>query len=170
MPQPGSGIDCVVITMYSPYDKEKYPTRKNTRLKGYDYSTPNYYFVTICTHDKKQIFGGPKEINRFGEIAEQAMMEIPNHYPGVKLDKYVVMPNHVHAILYLCGGTATLDNVIGSYKSHVSREIHKVDPEMKVWQSSFHDHIIRNQSSYEKIWLYIDANPMNWEKDCFYTP
>ena len=154
--------------MYSPYDKEKYPTRKSPRLKGYDYSTPNYYFATICTHDKKCIFGQPGMLNDFGKIVEKGIAGIPEHYSGVKIEKAVVMPNHVHVLILLYGGKSELDNIIGSFKSFVSRSIHKVQPELEVWQESFHDHIIRNEKAYQNIWLYIESNPANWQKDCFY--
>ena len=70
---------------------------------------------------------------------------IPEHYPGVQILKFTVMPNHVHAIVYLFGGKSKLDNLIGSYKAYVSKKIHEIDPNRKVWQESFHDHIIRNQ-------------------------
>ena len=154
--------------MYTQNNTEDYPKRKNPRLKGFDYSSENYYFITICTHEKKCIFGKTGNLSDFGEYANQGLVQIPNHYPNVIVDKAVVMPNHIHAIVYLQGGKSNLSRVIGSYKSFVTRKIHETNPEMKVWQSSFHDHIIRNECSYQKIWQYIDSNPMNWEKDCFY--
>ena len=97
------------------------------------------------------------------------MLEIKQHYPNVTVDKFVVMPNHVHAILYICNKQANLSRVIGSYKSFVSKKIHKAEPDRIVWQASFHDHIIRNEKAYQQIWQYIESNPVNWEKDCFYT-
>ncbi|MDQ9816352.1 hypothetical protein RFZ01_18460, partial [Acinetobacter pittii] len=63
---------------------------------------------------------------------------------------------------------ASLSNVVGQYKSFVSRKIHGSCPELRVWQTSFHDHVVRNQQDYQRIWAYIDGNPSNWEKDCFY--
>ena len=66
------------------------------------------------------------------------------------------------------GAVINAEQVIGQYKSGVSREIRKIDPEFVLWQRSFHDHIIRNQKQYEKIWMYIENNPLRWEKDCFY--
>jgi len=155
--------------MYSPYDKEKYPERKSPRMQGYDYSTENYYFVTICTDQKKCIFGHPKKLSLFGSYALAGIQEISKHYPDCRVEKFVVMPNHVHVMIYLCGGNTKLENVIGSYKSYVSRKIHRIQPDLKVWQNSFHDHIIRNSKSFQNIWLYIDSNPANWEKDCFYV-
>ena len=79
------------------------------------------------------------------------------------------MPNHIHMIVVMeKGNTLTLEQIIGLYKSGVSREIRKNDVDFEIWQRSFHDHIIRNQASYEKIWLYIEGNPQCWNKDCFY--
>ena len=155
--------------MYNPYNSEKYPVRKNPRLKGYDYSVSNYYFVTVCTHEKQCIFWDAENISPYGKIAEQGILDIQKHYPDVKVDKYVVMPNHVHILLFLSGGKSRLEYVIATWKAYVTREIHKIKPDLKVWQASFHDHIIRNEKSYQNIWLYIESNPMNWEKDCFYT-
>ena len=154
--------------MYTPYDYEKYPNRKNPRLKGYDYTAPNYYFVTICTHEKQCIFGNAGKQNVFGDIARQGILEIPQHHSGVNVDHFVVMPNHVHMLIRIMDGKTALGTVIGSYKSRVSRLIHGIAPDLVVWQSSFHDHIIRNEKSYQHIWLYIESNPSNWEKDCFY--
>ncbi|MBQ3193196.1 MAG: transposase [Oscillospiraceae bacterium] len=153
--------------MYNPYDTEKYPKRKNPRLKAYDYTSENYYFITICTYDKLCIFGVPGQMNPLGEIAEQGILKIPEHCEGIKIDKYVVMPNHVHLLVY-SNGKRDIKTVIGSYKSYVTRLIHKEYPELRVWQESFHDHIVRNERGYQNIWLYIDSNPANWEKDCFF--
>ena len=105
---------------------------------------------------------------KFKEIAEYGIGEIPVHYPEVRIEHYVVMPNHVHILLYLSGGKNSLDKIIGKYKAYVTRQIHIIDPDVKVWQNSFHDHIIRDEKGYQNIWLYIESNPMNWEKDCFY--
>lgn len=168
MPLPGISNDCAVNRLYNPYDYDKYPVRKSKILQGYDYSASNYYFVTICTHDKLCIFGNTDIINDFGEIAQKSILEIQAHFPDVIVDKFVVMPNHVHMILYLTGRKTDLYHVVGSYKSYVTRQIHKIKPDCNVWQKSFHDHIIRDEKSYQKIWLYIDSNPMNWKKDCFY--
>ena len=145
-----------------------FPQRKHPRLPYYDYATPGYYFVTICTHEKRCIFGPPARLNALGQIADAAFGEISKHFPQVQVHKYVVMPNHVHAILILQPGTTGLSTVVGSYKSSVTKKIHAIDPKITVWQTSFHDHVIRNQPGYEKIWSYIETNPLKWEDDCFY--
>lgn len=148
---------------------DRFPSRKHPRMKHYDYSTPNYYFVTICTHNKQCLFGKPGKLNRNGLAAEKGILEIGKHFAHIKVDTYTVMPNHVHIILVLEPGCAGLPIVLGQYKSYVTKQIHADWPELTVWQSSYHDHVIRNQKSYENIWLYIEANPANWEKDCFFT-
>lgn len=149
------------------------PVRKHTRIPNYNYASHNYYFVTVCTHHKKCIFGQPNSLNQYGIIAKRFLLDIERYYPQVIIDQCVVMPNHIHAIIII--GTdekerqlPNLTRVIGQYKMAVSKEIHKEDPELTFWQRSFHDHIIRNQGSYEKIWMYIENNPQKWEEDCFY--
>ena len=152
----------------------KYPVRKSTRIPNFDYSSDHYYFITICTYDKKCIFGSINNISSYGKIAADAVMDMENHHIGVKVDKFVVMPNHVHMIVVI-GCTNKIQNnpdlnqVVGAFKSAVSQKIHLLDPTVQVWQRSFHDHVIRGQTDYEKIWNYIDTNPMRWDKDCFFV-
>ena len=150
-------------------DADRFPSRKNPRLKQYDYTAHNYYFVTICTWNKSCIFGSCQKLNASGIIAQQKMDEIIVHFPDIKVDKFVVMPNHVHAIFVL-NGNVNLSTVVGQYKSAVTKQIHTIVPSIQVWQASFHDHVIRNQADYERIWVYIDTNPSRWMDDCFYIP
>ncbi len=108
-----------------------------------------------------------------GKIAEVCMRRIPEIYPQVTVDKFTVMPNHVHAIIVI-GNDVTavqlpsLTKVIGQYKMAVTKAVHQLQPGIQVWQRSFHDHVIRDHNGYEKIWTYIDNNPRKWELDCFY--
>jgi REP element-mobilizing transposase RayT len=102
-------------------------------------------------------------------IVEKHLQKLPEYYNNVIVDKYVVMPNHMHMILILNGENCpSVPQIIGQFKTGVTKEIRRIYPDTDVWQRSFHDHIIRNQKSYEKIWLYIEGNPQNWEKDCFF--
>ena len=149
-------------------DDVRFPMRKNPRLAGFDYATPNYYFITVCTYQKACIFGKPGDLNAWGKLAKNGLLQIGEHFSGVTVDKFVVMPNHVHAIIVLSDSGIRLTTVIGQYKSYVTRELHKLCDD-KIWQTSFHDHVIRNQADYERIWSYIDSNPATWLKDCFYT-
>ena len=145
-----------------------YPIRKSPRLPDFDYSSTNYYFITICTHEKQCIFGGLNRLNDLGKIAAQDIADLPRHYTGVSVDCYVVMPNHIHAIIVLehCG--IPLDKIVGQYKAGVTRKAKDLLFGQPLWQRSFHDHVIRNQSSYEKIWNYVTHNHQKWEEDCFY--
>ncbi len=149
------------------------PKRKSPRIPGYDYATGNYYFITICTHEKKCLFGKPDALNEFGMIAKANIEFISTHYPQITVEKFVVMPNHIHMILVLdnCENTdkePSVTKVVGQYKMSVTKEIHKRNKDLQVWQRSFHDHIIRNQEGYNNIWEYIAYNPVKWEEDCFY--
>ena len=149
-----------------------YPKRKSPRIVNYDYSSPNYYFITICTHGKKCIFGKPDQLNRYGKYAKECLLKMEELNESILIDKYVIMPNHVHAIIVIQSDTEPknkdIPTIIGQYKTAVTKLIHKIDPKMTVWQRSFHDHVIRNQRQYELIWTYIDNNPLSWEKDCFF--
>ena len=146
--------------------------RKSPRLKYYDYATPAIYFVTICTHEKRCIFGKPNQLNQYGKIAENNIVRLSGHYPFVHVHHSVVMPNHIHMLISICPtheNKTTLSSIIAAYKAGVSRQIHLLHPDIKIWQRSFHDHIPRNKESVEKIWHYIENNPIRWETDTFYN-
>ena len=149
------------------------PKRKKNRLSCFDYRNPGYYFITICTQNKEKLFWvspdmeSPK-LTSIGLIAEKCICKIPEIYPIIHLDKYVIMPNHVHLILYLegneeCPDGPSISNIVGQMKRAVSKIAKR-----EVWQRSFHDHIIRNEKDYQMIWQYIEDNPRKWKKDCFY--
>ena len=155
--------------MYVHKDDPRFPRRKNPRMTHFDYTSANYYFITICTHNRKCLLGISGQLNTLGKLVQKGIENIPLHFPGVQIDKYVIMPNHIHAIIVLEQQNVHLSTIIGQCKSFVSREVHKTFPDLQLWQTSYHDHIIRSQGTYEKIWLYIDSNPTNWENDCFYN-
>lgn len=151
------------------------PIRKKNRLAEYDYCTPGYYFLTICTADKSKLFwdtevliDGQPKLSAIGSIARKYLLEIPNYYQGVSVDKSVIMPNHIHLILILSKfhqeiALPSVENIIGQYKRAVSKAIGE-----SIWQKGFHDHVIRGESDYRKIWQYIDMNPYRWTDDCYF--
>lgn len=140
--------------------------RKQNRIPNYDYSLPNHYFLTICTHGRKCIFGTPNRPNRIGTIVKGCIENIGMRYPQVRVDKYVVMPNHIHIILVLEGkDPPSVPHIVSQFKGAASKQIRHIYPGLEVWQRSYYDHVIRNQHSYEQIWLYIEGNPQCWEKD-----
>jgi len=149
--------------------------RKSPRMKGYDYSTPTAYFITICTHKKQCIFGKPDILNQYGQIAHYTVLELPSLFPCISVDHFVVMPNHVHMLLTINAGqaelldhTPNLSTIVGTYKSRVSRLIHQSDSKINVWQRSYHDHVPRSEKSWQAIWKYIDENPYHWENDVMF--
>lgn len=161
------------------------PQRKRTRLKNYDYSQRGAYFVTICTHHREMLLShiivgqglAPAEskLSEYGKIAEEQLLELENRYSKIKIDKYVIMPNHIHIIIFIknekieTNSVITLSDVICAYKSLTTLFCKKKYKVEKVFQNSFHDHVIRDKKDYQRIWEYIDTNPLSWEKDCFYT-
>lgn len=147
----------------------RFPIRKSPRIRNFDYTACYYYFVTICTKGKICLFGDGQKLSPMGNIARDCLLKLPSHFPEAAVDKWVVMPNHIHTIITLSGNGHALPAIVGQYKSAVSKAIHKIAPDRDVWQSSFHDHIIRNQADYQRIWLYIEGNPARWNEDCFYV-
>ena len=169
----------------------EYPKRKPTRLQGYDYSTNGAYFITICTHNRKCIFSNiivgaihespENKLTTYGLFAKTIIEILPNRF-NVSIPKYVIMPNHIHMIVEIFDNhekraihesplqhnRSLLDKMVGYLKMNVSKKIHNTYHD-KIWQRSFHDHIIRNQHDYDNIWEYIDTNPLKWENDCFYV-
>ena len=160
------------------------PKRKPTRLPHFDYSTPGAYFITICVERKRcvlaNIVGGgaldaPQiQLTALGKLAEKHIIS-GNRMPGIHLDKYVIMPNHIHLLISIStedfGGTPRASSptnaAIPRFVSAFKRFCHK-DIGNQIFQRSYHDHIIRNQHDYLRIWEYIDNNPAKWEEDCFY--
>ena len=108
-----------------------------------------------------------------GDIAAACWHTIPDHYPDVELDAFVVMPNHVHGTLVLTGAsdfTTYLGRVVNAYKGAVTARIRQQqDTDMKVWQGRYHDHIIRDERGLHYIRHYILNNPAKWAEDTFYT-
>ena len=155
------------------------PQRKPNRIRDYDYSTPGAYFITVCTVNRAKIFwtGVGADIIRpesvplspIGKIVEQGIQNIHAHYENISVDKYCIMPDHIHLILSVQShgsgriiSAPTISTVVGSMKRWVSRQAGR-----PVWQKSFFDHGIRNQHDYLMIWEYIDNNPARWKEDCF---
>lgn len=109
-------------------------------------------------------------LSPIGKIVERAILNIPSVYDSVLVDKYVIMPNHIHAILIFrtdaCGRAMhapTLSTVIGQMKGYATKKIGA-----QIWQKGFYDRVIRSQSAYEEIWNYIDENPLKWQDDEYY--
>ena len=177
--------------------EEQNPKRKPTRIKQYDYSSVGAYFVTICTQDRKQILSeiirtnntSVCETDRYvvgdgaldvpcirltpiGKIVEKHLLSSEN-IQGVKVDKYVIMPDHIHAIIFIKSKKETnqqngtsrapsptnelLPHIVSTFKRFCNKEIG-----YNIFQRSFADHIIRDNEDYETRKKYIYENPMRW--------
>lgn len=167
---------------------ERFPQRKNIRAAFHNYSGGDY-FVTICTQDKRHYFGeichGEMCFSEIGAVAHKALKILSTHYSYVDVPLFVVMPNHIHAIISIrksvdspghCGGAdapgciptvrTALGVVVGGYKQSVTMFARRNDIEFG-WQSRFHDHIIRGATDGNKIADYIADNVMRWDTDCY---
>lgn len=155
--------------------------RKPNRLPEYDYSQNGAYFVTICTVEKRPIFWANTAVgaaisrlqmddealslplSAYGRIAECGIRNIPYCYPSVRVEKYCIMPNHVHMILRFSDdgrrliAAPTLSVVVGQMKRWVSKQ-----SGVGVWQKGFYDRVIRNETEYNEIWNYIHHNPLKY--------
>ena len=159
--------------------------RKPNRLKNFDYSSNGAYFITICAQDKRCVFGkivgqglAPAEtvLSKYGRIAERQLMLLNDRYPTITIDKYIIMPNHIHFILMLKGESAgaspcpTVSDVICAYKSLTTRMCKNEGfTHEKIFQASFYDHIIRDEDDYMIKVKYIEENPAKWQEDKYFN-
>lgn len=160
------------------------PDRHTVRLPGFDYSSANWYYVTICVHERERFFGkifdGRMISSPAGRMIELEWLKLRIRYLNIRLDKFVVMPNHFHGIIQLIrAGTRpapTLGTIIGNYKSITTHEyidgIRKYTwPSFKnkLWQRNYYEHVIRDEQDFDHVKKYIIENPINWTKDKFHV-
>ena len=157
--------------------------RKPNRLQEYDYATVGAYFITICTKDRAEILSKIRivgeglcalphiELTDVGKMVEQSIQYIDRTIPGFSVDRYVIMPNHVHLLITLSAIPETgghrgppLHKVIGQFKSYTTHTYGRV-----LWQRSYYDHVIRGEQDYRDVWEYIDQNPARWREDELYA-
>ena len=169
--------------------EKELPVRKKIRLQGYDYSQAGYYHITICVQNGHEMLGTVVvgaatcrpfvQLSDIGQTANDSINNISKIYPHISVDKYVIMPNHIHIILRVADAESgrvsnlsgrqiaaptTVQTVIGNMKRYVSMQIG-----FSIWQKSFHEEIIRNEKAYQNIWKYIDNNPAKWAEDDYFV-
>ncbi len=169
-----------------------FPSRRSIRLKGFDYSQAGLYFITICTHNRSCLFGeiqdGAMRLNDTGRIVSECWLEIPRHFPGVQLDAFVVMPNHIHCVVVILPqvghaisgqhaaaiGEAfakpvagSLATIVRSFKAEVTRRVRAMQgpAAQQVWQRSYYERVIRTGKEFREVTQYIAENPKVWEFD-----
>jgi putative transposase len=198
-------------------DNSKKHKRKSSRLSEYNYSFPNWYYITICTHERRNLFGKINNdkmiLNKFGNVVEEEWIRTKEIRKNVDLDYYVIMPNHLHGIIIIeqsieknnfqspshttknVGATRwvaqnkedraiqriaptkqtlipnSLGSIIGQFKSKVTKRLRELsgNPDLKIWQRNYYEHIIRNEIDLQNIRKYITLNPLKWEIDEYFN-
>ena len=150
------------------YEKD-FIKRKKNRLENYDYSSCGAYFLTICTAERRNYFwnnvgatiGRPQdvELSPYGKIVDEAII-----YPSVSIERYVVMPDHIHLLVFINADqngrpmvAPTVSRLVQQLKGYVTKRIGS-----SIWQKLFFDHVIRNRQDYENHVKYIYENPIRW--------
>lgn len=178
---------------------EELPKRKKGRLTGYDYSANGSYYITVCTRDKQHILGHSVgggvldapyvRLSKCGAMVRDTLLEMDAFYDEITINHYVIMPNHVHFILSICGErrpsrtpaptseslpdhgssrTPTPTNArLPAFLSAWKRLTNK-KAGFPIWQRGYYDHVIRNEADYLRIWQYMDENPVRWTEDEYY--
>ena len=179
--------------------------RSQIRLKNYDYSENGAYFITICSKNKEALFGKVVgdgipdvpiaerddngnvyvKLSNLGNTVQKTIEYIDEHNENIEIEKYVIMPNHIHLLITVnrinnegFGTSGKPSPTENGYKIRANEIIPKLVSSLKrytnkqsgidLWQRSYYDHIIRTQKDYDKIWEYIDTNPIKWELDKYY--
>ena len=165
--------------------------RKTIRLPASEYET-GWYFVTVCTENRRNLLakiqpnvgaddsvrpcavlqGYAPQLTQIGAIVKECLERTADSEQGIRIEKYVIMPNHIHAIICLdeqTGGQSRppLQRVLQRFKSISTRRCWEYGIKI-LWQRSFYDHVIRNKDEYLQIWQYIDNNPAKWAEDEYY--
>jgi REP element-mobilizing transposase RayT len=169
------------------------PRRKNLRLEDFDYAQEGAYFITICTYNRKCLWGeiidNDVRLNDWGKIVESEWLQTAILRPYVRLDAYAVMPNHFHAILFLqdqeratqrVAPTETarpsglmprsIGAIVGQFKSQVTKRLNSTTGKEPIWQRNYYEHIIRDEDDLNRIREYIEYNPARWSEDEYYAP
>ena len=173
-----------------PGNRFPFPNRQSRRLADWDYAQPGGYFITIVTQDRAKVFSviekGQAHLTDAEEMVRTEWEKLPGRYEGVELDEFVVMPNHLHAILFISSnivksGTETkecvypgpaIGAIIGAYKSITTlayiRGVHEhawLPFPRRLWQRNYYDHIIRPPDELDALRTYVINNPVEWELD-----
>ena len=150
--------------------------RKEIRLKDFDYNSIGSYYLTLCSNNKEKIFSIVNKddfnivLTTSGKIVEDSIIFMGNR-EGIQIDKYVIMPNHIHMIFTI---TDSNNNNVDACNSILSKNISRFKrytnklAEKDLWQRGYYEHIIRNEKDYYEKWTYIDENPIYWSTDEYY--
>ena len=150
--------------------------RKPNRLSEYDYGLEGSYFVTLCTQNRARLFQMESSVGNGlcavpNQIIHKWIRETQSKFPNITMDKYVIMPDHLHFIITIQERHIgrSLPDVMRFFKTMTTNAYIQavkngtVPPfDKKLWQKSYYDHVIRNQQDYDETWQYIENNPAKW--------
>ncbi len=174
--------------------------RRSIRLKGYDYSQPGAYFITLVTYQRNCLFGdlvgGEMQLSVLGKIIHDEWMRSIGIRVEIRAnkDEFVIMPNHLHGIVWIVGADGvrpggqgvghshhtsepganlaplrriprSLSSFVAGFKAAVTSRAKRELDMTGIWQRNYYDHIIRNDQDFMNIWEYIDTNPQKWQED-----
>ena len=163
--------------------RERLTQRRSIRLRGYDYSRSGAYYVTIATQDRRKVFGeadgATMHLTAAGEMIRDVLANLSQHVPGVGVDAFIVMPDHVHCIVVLDSSVVadtaeatSLPAAIGRFKSFTTHVYTKRVREEgwppfngRLWQRNYYERVIRSDVELEAVRTYIAQNPCHWSHD-----
>ncbi len=153
-----------------PYDPRQHH-RRSIRLPHYDYRNPGSYYVTICIHEKRCVFGEVKNnivcLNEMGQIAQRNWLALPQRFPTLEMDEYIIMPNHIHGIITITERPSSTDapalsKIMQIFKGATSKQIHDTYLPDFAWQRDYFERIIRKDGDLDRTRQYIMNNPIRW--------
>jgi len=138
------------------------PKRKNTRLPAEAYVNGGYFFITICVHNRQQIFGkitdSAVQLSALGAMVREEIINLPAHFSAVEIIDMMIMPDHVHFIMRYHGENVHFGKAIGYMKSMVTKRAGH-----SLWQRNYHEHVIRSEDELLETLRYMKDNPLRWE-------
>ena len=157
-------------------------SRRSIRLKNYNYAQADLYFITICTQNRRCLFGAISrdvmQLSDAGRMIEQQWNALSMRFKKIRLDHYVVMPNHFHGIIEILANAQTentIGEMVGAFKSLTTkyyinqvRQKNWLPFNNKLWQRNYYEHVIRDEKSHLQIIEYIQTNPQKWHQDAYY--
>jgi REP element-mobilizing transposase RayT len=176
------------ITIFMFFMDERFNSKyriPSTRLSGWDYGSNGLYYITICTKNRVHYFGNivnepcleteaALKMTPIGNVAFENWMAIPLHHPYIELDEFVLMPNHLHGIIFINRPdklnwqinkfgpqSQNLASAMRGYKASVKTYATINEIEFS-WQPSYFDRVIRNENEYRNVREYIFNNPRDW--------
>jgi len=156
------------------YDPDK-QHRQSTRLRQYDYSQAGGYFITMCVQDRQTMFGsvvgGEMCLDTNGLLAQSAWTQLTERFPGILLDAFVLMPNHLHGLIFLPeqhtpdNKNPKLGDIARAFKAVTTHTVRRNGQPDFAWQRNYYEHIVRDEHDLIRIQQYIANNPALWADD-----